>query len=89
MVLTNGITTSNFFWKYLHRRWAPGHTLINWDLKGHGHSGPARSPEGASIPALAERMSPRVFALSLRGVQRLVGSPVGFRLGRGLRMFGP
>jgi len=156
MVLTNGITTSNFFWKYLHRRWAPGHTLINWDLKGHGHSGPACSAEGASIPALAddllrildaagveravlagfsmgcqitlelyrrapervralvlllgpagrvfdtalgpigkllhgsiERMSPRVFALSLRGVQRLVGSPVGYRLGRGLRMVGP
>jgi len=156
LVLTNGITTSNFFWTYLHRRWAPGHTLINWDLKGHGRSGPARSPEGTSMSALAddllrvldaanieravlagfsmgcqvtlelyrrapervsalvlllgpagrvfdtalgpvgkllhgsiERMSPRVFALSLRGVQRLVGSPLGYPLGRGLRLFGP
>jgi pimeloyl-ACP methyl ester carboxylesterase len=156
LALTNGITTSNFFWSYLYRRWAPGHTLINWDLKGHGRSGPARSPEGASIPALADdllrildvagiertvlvgfsmgcqvslelyrrapervsalvlllgaagrvfdtalgplgkllhrgigRMSPRVFALSLRGVQRLVASPIGYPLGRGLHMIGP
>ncbi len=156
LTLTNGITTSNFFWSYLYRRWAAGHTLINWDLKGHGRSGPARSSAGASIPALAddllrvldasgvertvlvgfsmgcqvslelyrrapdrvsalvlllgaagrvfdtalgplgkllhrsiERMSPRIFALSLRGVQRIVASPVGFRLGRGLRMVGP
>lgn len=156
MVLTNGITTSNFFWTYLHRRWAPRHTLINWDLKGHGSSGPTRSPGGVSMPALAddllrildaagieravlagfsmgcqvtlelyrrapervramvlllgpagrvfdtalgpvgkllhgsiERMSPRVFALSLRGVQRLVASPLGYPLGRGLRLVGP
>jgi pimeloyl-ACP methyl ester carboxylesterase len=156
LVLSNGITTSNFFWTYLHRRWAPRHTLINWDLKGHGRSGPARSPEGASIPALAddllrildaekveravlagfsmgcqvtlelyrrapervsalilllgpagrvfdtalgpigkllhggiERMSPRMFALGLRGVQRLVTSPLGIPLGRGLRLVGP
>lgn len=156
LVLTNGITTSNFFWTHLHRRWAPGHTLINWDLKGHGRSGPARSPEGASISALADdllrildaagvergvlagfsmgcqvtlelyrrapervsalvlllgpagrvfdtalgplgkllhgsvqRMSPRVFALGLKGMQRVVGSPFGYRLGRGLRMIGP
>lgn len=156
LALTNGITTSNFFWSYLHRRWAPAHTLINWDLKGHGRSGPARSPEGASIPALAEdllrildaaaveratlvgfsmgcqvslelyrrapervsalvlllgaaghvfdtalgpvgrllhrsieRMSSRTFALSLRGVQRIVASPVAYRLGRGLRLVGP
>ncbi len=34
-------------------------------------------------------MSPRIFALSLRGVQRIVASPVGFRLGRGLRLVGP
>lgn len=156
LALTNGITTSSFFWSYLHRRWAPAHTLINWDLKGHGRSGPARSPEGASIPALAEDllrvldaagveraalvgfsmgcqvslelyrrapervralvlllgpagrvfdtalgpvgrllhrgiagMSARTFALSLRGVQRVVASPVAYRLGRGLRLIGP
>jgi len=156
LALTNGITTSNFFWSYLHRRWAPGHTLINWDLKGHGRSGPARSPGGASIPALAddllrvldaagiertvlvgfsmgcqvslelyrrvpdrvsalvlllgpaghvfdtalgplgkllhrsiEHMSPRIFALSLRGLQRIAASPAGYHLGRGLRLLGP
>ncbi len=156
LALTNGITTSNFFWSYLHRRWVGRHTVINWDLKGHGRSGPARSPEGASMPALADdllrvldaagveratlvgfsmgcqvslelyrrapdrvaalvlllgaagrvfdtalgpvgkllhrgiaRMSKRSFALGLRGLQRVVGSPVAYRLGRGLRLLGP
>ncbi|MBK7825815.1 alpha/beta hydrolase [Nannocystis sp.] len=156
LLLTNGITTSNFFWSYLHRRWAPRHTVINWDLKGHGRSAPARSPEAASIDALAddllrvldaagqrratlvgfsmgcqvsleayrrapervaalvlllgpagrvfdnalgplgkllhlgiEHMSPRVFNLGLRGVQRVVGSPIAYRLGRSLRLVGP
>ncbi len=156
LLLTNGITTSNFFWSYLHRRWASRHTVINWDLKGHGQSAPARSPEAASVPALADDllrvldasgqpratligfsmgcqvsleayrrapervealvlllgasgrvfdtalgpvgkllhrgiagMSRRAFAVSLRGLQRVVGSRVGYRLGRGLRLVGP
>lgn len=156
LLLTNGITTSNFFWSYLHRRWVGQHTVINWDLKGHGRSAPARTPEAASIPALAddllrvldasgqrkatlvgfsmgcqvsleayrrapervaalvlllgpagrvfdnvlgplgkllhlgiENMSPRVFNFSLRSVQRVVASPIAYRLGRGLRLLGP
>jgi pimeloyl-ACP methyl ester carboxylesterase len=156
LLLTNGITTSNFFWSYLHRRWQGRHTLINWDLKGHGRSAPARSPEAASIPALAEDLlrvldasgheratlvgfsmgcqvcleayrrapervtalvlllgpagrvfdnvlgplgkllhrtiaglSTRGFTLGLRSVQRVVGSPFAYRLGRGLRLVGP
>ena len=156
LLLTNGITTSNFFWSYLHRRWVDRHTLINWDLKGHGRSAPARSPEAASISALAddllrvldasgqrratlvgfsmgcqvsleayrrapervaalvlllgpagrvfdnalgpigkllhlgiEHMSPRVFNFSLRSMQRVVASPIAYRLGRGLRLLGP
>ena len=156
LLLTNGITTSNFFWSYLHDRWSPKHTVINWDLKGHGRSAPARSPEAASITALAddllrvldasgqrrttlvgfsmgcqvsleayrrapdrvaalvlllgpagrvfdnalgplgkllhlgiEKMSPRIFNLSLRSMQRVVASPIAYRLGRGLRLLGP
>jgi len=155
MVLTNGITTSNFFWSYLHRRWQRHHTVINWDLKGHGRSAPARSPEAVTIPALAEdllrvldaaggaratlvgfsmgcqicleayrlapdrvdamvlllggagrvfdaalgplgkllhggisRMSTRSFTIGLRGLQRVVGSPIAYRLGRSLRLLG-
>ena len=155
LLLTNGITTSNFFWSYLHRRWQGRHTVVNWDLKGHGRSDPARSPEAASIPALGEdllrvldaarqpravlvgfsmgcqvsleayrraphrvaalvlllgaagrvfdtalgpvgkllhlgieHMSKRAFAFSLRGMQRIVGSPVAYRLGRGLKLVG-
>lgn len=156
LALTNGITTSNFFWLYLQPRWTRSFSVINWDLKGHGRSGPARTPAAADIPALAddllrvldaagaaratlvgfslgcqvcleayrrdpgrvdalvlllgpagrvfdtalgpagkllhraiERMPGRAFELSLRGLQRVVGSPVAFRLGRGLRLIGP
>ncbi len=155
MVLTNGITTSNVFWSYLHRRWRARNTVINWDLKGHGRSAPARSPEAASIEALAAdllrvldaagseratlvgfsmgcqvcleayrlapdrvdalvlllggagrvfdaalgplgkllhggiaRMSPRGFSIGLRGLQRVVASPIAYRLGRSLRLLG-
>ena len=155
MVLTNGITTSNFLWSYLHRRWQGRHTVINWDLKGHGRSAPARSPAAVTIPALAEdllrvldaagheratlvgfsmgcqicleayrlapgrvdalvlllggagrvfdnalgpvgkllhggiaRMSTRSFTIGLRGLQRVVGSPIAYRLGRSLRLLG-
>lgn len=156
LLLTNGLTTSNFFWSYLHRRWVANHMVINWDLKGHGRSAPARTPEAASITALAddllrvldasgqrkailvgfsmgcqisleayrrapervaalvlllgpagrvfdnalgpigkllhlgiENMSPRVFNFSLRSMQRVVASPIAYRLGRGLRLLGP
>lgn len=156
LVLCNGITTSNDFWTYLQPRWARRFTVINWDLKGHGESEPARSPEGAHISALARdalrildaeqihdavfvgfsmgcqicleayraaparvralglllgpggrlfdtalgpvgpalhglirRLPDRGFDLAFRGLQRVVGLPVGYRLGRLLRLIGP
>jgi len=49
LVLTNGLTTSSFFWKYLQPRWRDTHTVITWDLPGHGRSGPALSDASASI----------------------------------------
>ena len=55
LVLTNGLTTSSFFWKYLQPHWRNTHTVITWDLPGHGRSGPARSELSTSIagqPAL-------------------------------------
>lgn len=76
LALTNGITTSNFFWTYLHRRWVGRHTLINWDLKGHGRSGPARTPEGASIPALADDL---LRILDAAAIDR--ATLVGFSMG--------
>ena len=76
LLLTNGITTSNFFWSYLHDRWSPKHTVINWDLKGHGRSAPARSPEAASITALADDLL-RVLDASGQRRTTLVGFSMG------------
>jgi pimeloyl-ACP methyl ester carboxylesterase len=59
IVLTNGLATSSYFWKYLAPLWAARHTVITWDMPGHGQSGPARSDVSASIegmPAIIERV---------------------------------
>src|SRR5690349_15004882 len=42
LVLTNGLTTTSTFWKYLQPRWAPHHSVLTWDFPGHGKSAPAR-----------------------------------------------
>jgi len=59
LVLTNGLTTSSFFWKYLRTGWIAHHRVITWDLPGHGRSGPARSSLSATIagqPALLAKV---------------------------------
>lgn len=53
-VLSNGLTTNTVFWKHLSPAWAREHTVVTWDLPGHGRSGPARTPEAASIEAQAQ-----------------------------------
>ncbi len=52
LVLTNGLTTTAHFWKYLRPHWVDRHTVITWDLPGHGRSAPARSEAGAKIESL-------------------------------------
>jgi pimeloyl-ACP methyl ester carboxylesterase len=52
LVLTNGLTTTSFVWKYLQPRWREHHTVITWDLPGHGRSSPARTARSASIEGL-------------------------------------
>jgi pimeloyl-ACP methyl ester carboxylesterase len=51
LLLTNGLTTDTTFWKYLAPRWSQHHTVICWDLPGHGKSDPARSPHTATVEA--------------------------------------
>jgi pimeloyl-ACP methyl ester carboxylesterase len=53
LVLSNGLTTSTVFWKHLIPAWSSRHTVVSWDLPGHGDSGPALSKEAASIEAQA------------------------------------
>lgn len=69
LVLTNGLTTSSLFWKYLRPIWLQRHTVITWDLPGHGASGPARSAQTARVqeqPRLVAQIMDRV------GVSRAV-----------------
>jgi pimeloyl-ACP methyl ester carboxylesterase len=51
LVLSNGLTTTTTFWKYLRPRWLRDHTVLTWDLPGHGNSGPAQSDASARIEA--------------------------------------
>ncbi len=54
LVLTCGLTTSGYYWKYLLPRWVQRFTVITWDLKGHGLSEPARGTEGVTMAALGD-----------------------------------
>lgn len=44
VLLTNGIGTSENFWRHLVDALAPTHRVVHWDYRGHGDSGP--SPTG-------------------------------------------
>lgn len=69
LLLTNGLTTDTTFWKYLAPIWAQRHTVICWDLPGHGASRPARTPLTAAVesqPALMQEILDQV------GVERAI-----------------
>lgn len=76
LILCNGITTSHFFWTHLEPRWLRRFTVVEWDLKGHGRSEPARTPGGVTMPALAGD------ALAVLDAERLADAVfVGFSMG--------
>lgn len=79
LLLTNGLTTNTTFWKYLRPIWLRYHTVITWDLPGHGRSGPAHSARFASVEAQAILMRDILDAC---GVQRAlqVGWSTGCQL---------
>lgn len=51
LVLCNGLTTSDFFWRYVLPRWTERRRVVTWDYKGHGDSGPAKDLAAATIEA--------------------------------------
>jgi pimeloyl-ACP methyl ester carboxylesterase len=51
LVLTNGLTTTTTFWRHLRPLLLRRHTVVTWDLPGHGRSSPAMSPWSATIAA--------------------------------------
>lgn len=64
-VLTNGLTTTTSFWKYVRPIWLRNHTVITWDLPGHGRSGPAQSAATARVEAQPELMMGILDALAI------------------------
>jgi len=76
LVLTNGITTSAYFWRELVPEWSTRFTVVTWDFKGHGASDPARTPGGVTIPALADDLRRILDDL---GIDRAI--LVGFSMG--------
>lgn len=85
LVLTNGLTTTHLFWKYLIPRWLPHHTIVTWDLPGHGTSGPARSDYSATIeaqPGLLARVLDAANIESAVQVAFSVGCQVALEMAR-------
>lgn len=54
LVLANGVSTSEFFWRRILPHWTPRFRVLVWDYKGHGRSEPARTRHGTTIEALAD-----------------------------------
>lgn len=43
VVLTNGIGTTENFWRFIVAELAPHYTVVHWDYRGHGQTPPSRS----------------------------------------------
>lgn len=76
VIFTNGYATSTFYWSPLLDRLKTRARLVTWDLKGHGRSAPARSPEMLDVPACADDLR-RVLDAS--GIEK--ATLVGFSFG--------
>jgi pimeloyl-ACP methyl ester carboxylesterase len=66
VLLCNGLITNTIFWRNLLPDLEARHTVVSWDLKGHGDSGPARTPAGATIAAAADDALAVLDAAGLR-----------------------
>lgn len=53
LVACNGVGVSTFFWRGLAGHFAPTHTFVTWDYRGHGASPVPADPEGLTIALCA------------------------------------
>lgn len=76
LLLCNGWSTSDFFWKHMVPRWAPHHTVVSWDYPGHGESEPARVASDVQLEALADDVA---LVMDAAGVKHatLIGYSMG------------
>lgn len=49
LLCSNGIGVSTFFWRKLADHFAPTHTVVTWDYRGHGRSPVPEHPEGVTV----------------------------------------
>jgi pimeloyl-ACP methyl ester carboxylesterase len=49
LLCSNGIGVSTFFWRKLAEHFAPTHTVVTWDYRGHGRSPVPEHPEGVTV----------------------------------------
>ena len=53
LVACNGVGVSTFFWRRLAQHFAPTHTFVSWDYRGHGQSPVPSSPDDLTVALCA------------------------------------
>jgi pimeloyl-ACP methyl ester carboxylesterase len=53
LLCSNGIGVSTFFWRRLAQHFAPTHTVVTWDYRGHGRTPVPEHPEGVTVAQCA------------------------------------
>lgn len=78
IVCCNGVGVSIYFWKYLIAHYAPTHTVLVWDYRGHGRSD--RPPEIGEADMRVERHAEDLaVVMDAAGIDRalLIGHSMG------------
>ena len=76
LLLCNGWSTSEFFWKHMIPQWERQHTVITWDYPGHGASAPAQVESDVHLESLADDVALVMDAAGVRHAT-LVGYSMG------------
>jgi pimeloyl-ACP methyl ester carboxylesterase len=53
LIASNGIGVATFFWRRLAQHFAPTHTFVTWDYRGHGQSPVPLDPENMTVALCA------------------------------------
>ena len=84
LLCSNGIGVSTSLWRGLAERFAPTHTVLTWDYRGHGRSPVPEHSDGVTVIqcardlwTVAERAGVREAVLLGHSVCRFVSSPGG------------
>jgi pimeloyl-ACP methyl ester carboxylesterase len=79
IVLTNGFTTSSFYWRSVVERFASRARVVTWDLKGHGDSQGARSLDACTVADSVDDLS-RVMDAAKMERATLMGFSLGCQI---------